>query len=238
MSDNISWQKKMKEGEHMTRICAVANQEQLAISADSMFTNKELNIISFRNRKLFYKNGLIIGMLGTCEVLTYKGTIYLKDCIREYLDLYTGENILDIILGIENDMRDLFSIFKLDNPTKLIFLWVDNFEFYCYALEIRYSRRNLGCDESVSVYPFGKIDLKNYSKYKFNNYMLDTGEGVDDIIVNKFYTSLPETITSNIIKEAIDVTRLTTVGGNVYTVILNKYGKGKTFINGKETFFN
>jgi hypothetical protein len=122
MSDNISWQKKMKEGEHMTRICAVANQEQLAISADSMFTNKELNIISFHNRKLFYKNGLIIGMLGTCEVLTYKGTIYLKDCIREYLDLYTGENMLDIILGIENDMRDLFSIFKLDNPTKLIFL--------------------------------------------------------------------------------------------------------------------
>lgn len=115
---------------------------------------------------------------------------------------------------------------------------MDNFEFYCYALEIRYSRRNLGCDESVSVYPFGKIDLKNYSKYKFNNYMLDTGEGVDDIIVNKFYTSLPETITSNIIKEAIDDTRLTTVGGNVYTVILNKYGKGKTFINGKETFFN
>lgn len=134
--NNDTWLKPMKEGEHMTRICAVANEEQMAVSADSMFISTITNESSFDNKKLLCNNGLIIGMLGTSEVLTFKGNIYVKDCILEYLKTYTGKNILEVIEGIESDMRDMFSIFKLDNPTKIIFLWVDDSEFYCYALEI------------------------------------------------------------------------------------------------------
>lgn len=69
---NDTWLKPMKEGEHMTRICAVANEEQLAVSADSMFINKITDGKSFHKRKLFFNKGLIIGILGSCEILTFK----------------------------------------------------------------------------------------------------------------------------------------------------------------------
>lgn len=235
--NNDTWLKPMKEGEHMTRICAVANEEQLAVSADSMFINKMTNEKSLHNKKLFFNNGLIIGMLGTSEVLTFKGNIYVKDCILEYLKTYTGKNILEVIEGIESDMRDMFSIFKLDNPTKIIFLWVDDSEFYCYALEIRYDRSeiNFGNCHAISIYPFGKIDLENYFKYKFNNFLLDTGEGVDDIIINQFYTSSPFQISFDIVKSAVDDTRLTTVGGDVYTIIMDNKKNIQSFINGIES---
>lgn len=202
-----------------------------------MFISTITNESSFDNKKLFCNNGLIIGMLGTSEVLTFKGNIYVKDCIQEYLKTYTGKNILEVIEGIESDMRDMFSIFKLDNPTKIIFLWVDDSEFYCYALEIRYDRSEItfGNSHAISVYPFGKIDLENYFKYRFNNYLLDTGEGVDDIIINHFFTSSPSTISSSVVKSAVDDVHLTTVGGDVYTIIMDNQKNIQSFINGIES---
>lgn len=33
--------RKLMDGEYMTRICAVANNERIVLSADSLFTNSE-----------------------------------------------------------------------------------------------------------------------------------------------------------------------------------------------------
>lgn len=231
--DNIkSWliSGKQKEGNYMTRICSAASDDLLSVSADSMYTNTQLGTFTYDNQKLFYRHGIIIGLLGMSEIHTLKGMIDIKDCINEHLDSYNGNNILETIENVKQDISECYDILKYPGTTQLIFMWIHQSQFYCYPFEIRFNGPNtFGCP--ILILPFGAITEESFDKYKFNKHSIDSGEGILDIKILEYFDNKPKDFSYNIVKEAVKDKTLKTVGGNIYTITMNNEGNIMTYIN-------
>lgn len=212
--------KYMRNGDFMTRICAIANNQQCAVSADTMLTNTETNEKTYR-KKILYKKGIIISLSGTLELFAGPIRIDFIEYFQEYLNRHDGEFGLSDIDRIETELSNIFAQYPYYQGLCINFYWIENktFRTYCYEI-VTDEKISLG---SLIKYPFGKLREDNKDLYIFNNHILHCGEGVDGIYVLNCFDVNPVEA-KNIVEKAIINPDLSTVGGQCQTIVMNLDG--------------
>lgn len=212
--------KYMRNGDFMTRICAVANDKQCVVAADTMLTNSYTKEKSYRN-KIIYKNGLIISLSGTLEIFAGPVKVDFIQYFEDYINHVKNPFSLSDIEKIERELNDIFIQYPFYDGLCINYYWTDGqvFRTYCYEIV---TNKNISLGSLVK-YPFGKIQESNKDLFIFNNHILHCGEGVDGIYVLNSYDMQPVEA-SNIVQEAIANPQLSTVGGKVQSVEMNLDG--------------
>lgn len=220
-----SWLQTMKEGEFMTRISAAATKNALAVTADSMFTNTITNEKTINNQKIYYGNNMIVGLLGSIEFITSQGTVSLSIPVQKCLD-DSSQSGIELINEIEKSIIETYKQYSYNIPTSLIFFWRENDTFYMFCSEIRYVNHHFGTAEIKVYYPFGNIHQNNMDLFDFSNRCIQAGDGlitnpqIDWISKNSNVLDVSFRYT----KEAILSPQITTVGGPVYSIVLDEKG--------------
>lgn len=208
----------MKEGEFMTRICAVSDDRILSVSADSLFVNTITKEKTVNNKKLISNENMIVGGLGSLELITNRGTIQIMEVIHRHLHL--SKNSIQTIKDIEDEIMQIVLYFHYSSPIQLVFFWKEEKHFYMYSSQIKYS---IEFGQLEPFRPFGQISEKNKFKFMFHHYILDAGEGAKnnlDVHYLSHSEHSPSFMSYNIVQEAINDKTLETVGGKVKTITL------------------
>lgn len=227
--------RKLMDGEYMTRICAVANNERIVLSADSLFTNSETKEKTTDNIKIAYNNQMIVGLLGAIEIFTSLGNVSIRSYIQDYLN-NTEDCGLNLMNHLISYIKDFYQIYQVHLPTYYIFLYREGSKFYMWYCTIYYSNETFGENRVVLEYPLNPINSENKEKYVFENYMMVAGDGLPtNPIIERIDDDLLMKRANIVVKQAIMDDNIPTVGGQIYTVELDKDGYTKTYIDGKAT---
>ena len=149
-------------------------------------------------------------------------TDYILDAINEY----KTNDIFSVTENLLKKIEEVYAKLRLtDSNTDILIFWQEEGYFYLNTVEVNFRGRH---------YPFGKVMQANKHLYIFNNHFLQTGEGIKnpDIIVSEIYNIEPIDFVTAGIQSAIHDETLTTVGGSVYSVIMDKEGEVKMHVNG------
>lgn len=235
MVEELFFTNNLKEGEYMTRICAVCNDREIAVSADSLFTSSLTNERSVDNLKLCYSDNMIIGILGTSEFITGEGKYSIRNHVQKYMnDNYQKGHEIDFIYELIEEIKGLFNRYMYEKPCCLIHFWKEGNHCYAYYYQI-YARYGTFIGENKVIFftDIGNISQHNKSLFDITHKMLICGDGLKSNPT--FYEgnySYPLDLSISKTREAILDTRLATIGGSVYTVQLNT--EIKTYKDSKE----
>lgn len=229
--------RKLKDGEYMTRICAVANNDGLVVASDSLFTNSITKEKTADHLKISYSKNMVVALLGTIEVFTSIGNVSVRNYIQDYL-VHTEYQGLSLLNHLIIYIKELYHIYKITLPTHYIFFYREDGNFYMWYCTIYYSHEIFGESRIVIDYPLNPIHSENKDKYEFNKYMLVAGDGLPvNPIIERIddCNEILNTRAYTIVKQAVLDDEITTVGGPIYSVELNKNGNIQTYIEGKAT---
>lgn len=202
------------KGKYMTRICIASNHQELYFASDSLFINTIYDKRIYTDIKATYKRGIIIGILGDSEFLTFNGNVRVKEILNVCLKQYNSIDVL--IEDIINSLSSFFQNSLVFMNTQLIILWVENNQFYSFPLQV---------NNNGLVFPKGKFSYKNLNNYQLNNNYIELGEGVNDYIeTNLWSTKLIKNLVINNTQKAIDDSDLSTVGGEVKCIRMDIKG--------------
>ena len=218
--------KKMKEGEFMTRICSVANSQQLAVCADSMFTNSITNQKTTNNQKLFYGNQMIVGILGASEVFTFRGVISIGQTIQNTINSSKSQG-----LKLRNEIREnldrIWVKYGVTQPCLITYFWKGNDKFYMYCEEIRTLVSDFGEQKNLHVYsPYGNINEENKHLFQFSCLSMQAGDGLlDNPTLEKVSNEVsPLDIAYANTRKAVENPSIDTVDGPIYGITLDDKG--------------
>ena len=202
----------------MTRVTSAANDEILVVSADSLLTNNITNNKTYK-KKILHNKKIIIALLGQIELITSNGIIefdkVIENIIKQEINPYLVEN--QIIQTVEKyfskyyNKHFLLRAFQLNGDYKIM-------PFLNYAFGYDYKTK----DNVIKV---------------MNHYYFDTGEGAGNHLLG-FLNTNPLDFSIQTVRNAINNTDFQTVGGDVFTVTLDKHGIIETYVNGRKNSFN
>ena len=226
MKSNLNNLSIQKEVNRMSRIMAAARNDVLVVGADTQLTNSYNHTKQFDSKKIFYDKNIVICILGTIEILTSGGNIMLTDYILDAINEYKTNDIFSVTENLLKKIEEVYAKLRLtDSNTDILIFWQEEGYFHLNTVEVNFRGRH---------YPFGKVMQANKHLYIFNNHFLQTGEGIKnpDIIVSEIYNIEPIDFVTAGIQSAIHDETLTTVGGSVYSVKMDKEGEVKMHVNG------
>ena len=224
--------KKLKDGEYMTRICAVANNDKLVVASDSLFTNSITKGKTADHLKIAYSKNMVVSLLGAIEIFTSTGNISIRSYIQDYLE-HTEHQGLNLLNHLIVYIKELYHIYKIALPTHYIFFYREGGNFYMWYCTIYYSYKDFGEGRIVVDYPLNPIHSKNKNKYIFKDYMMIAGDGLsNNPIIEKVFddNTMINKRAYTIVKQAVLDDKITTVGGPIYSVELGKSGNVQTYV--------
>lgn len=236
MVKNLIFGNLLKDGEYMTRICAVCNQNELSVSADSQFTNSLTNEKTINNLKLCYQDNMIIGILGVSEFITSNGNYSIRNHIQSFMNQYydAGKEI-EFIHVLIDDLKRLYGKYLYERPCCVIHFWKEDNICYAYYYQM-YAKRNIFIGNSQVVFftDIGNISVGNKELFDITNKMIICGDGLrynPEFYQGEYLYPLELSISKT--KEAVMDRTLTTIGGPVYSVQIQD--DVHTYIDGKAT---
>lgn len=224
--------KKLKDGEYMTRICAVANNDKLVVASDSLFTNSITKEKTADHLKIAYSKNMVVSLLGAIEIFTSTGNISIRSYIQDYLE-HTEHQGLSLLNHLMTYIKKLYQIYKITIPTHYIFIYRDNGNFYMWYCTIYYSHETFGENRIVIDYPLNPIQSGNKDKYEFKKYMLVAGDGLPvNPIIERIddCNEILNTRAYTVVKQAVLDEKIPTVGGLIYSIELDINGNMKTYV--------
>lgn len=236
----LQWGNKLKDGDYMSRICIAANEIELTISADSLFTNSITHETSEDNQKVFYNQSEIVAVLGTSELFVAKGTIHIGKILQDFLK-ETSVHGLEALHALQEKMGLLCDIYKFTKPCLIMFLWREKDKFYMYFFDVHYQfvSHSFGIEKGVEIQsPLVPVTPENKQNYIIDNLVIEAGDGLEtNPTINRI--SYRNTLDSSVakVKEAILNKNTPTVGGPIYSITMDKEGNIETYINGIEKYF-
>lgn len=228
MEQILDWSQLIfKKEKTMTRVTAAANDEILVVSADSLLTNNITWNKTYK-KKILHNKKIIIALLGQIELITSDGIIefdkVIEDILKQEISPYLVEN--QIIQTVER----YFSKYYNKNFLQVCLFWRENQYFLLRAFQLNGYFKN----SPFLNYAFGyDYKTKNNVIKIMNHYYFDTGEGVENNLLG-FLNTNPLNFSIQTVRNAINNTDFKTVGGEVFTVTLDKHGNIETYVNGNK----
>ena len=215
----------------MTRVTSAANDEILVVSADSLLTNNITNNKTYK-KKILHNKKIIIALLGQIELITSNGIIefdkVIENIIKQEINPYLVEN--QIIQTVEK----YFSKYYNKNFLQVCLFWRENQHFLLRAFQLNGDYKIMPFLNYAFGYDYKTKD--NVIKV-INHYYFDTGEGAGNHLLG-FLNTNPLDFSIQTVRNAINNTDFQTVGGDVFTVTLDKHGIIETYVNGRKNSFN
>lgn len=231
MDDALNWNHLIfRKDKTMTRITVAANDEILVVSGDSLLTN---NVSHHKNykKKVLHNESVIVALLGYIDIMTSDGVIefdrIIEGILKEENNPYMVED------RIIRTVRDYYTRYKHGYFLQVCLFWKENKYFLTRVVQLNGDLTNLG----FFNYAFGHaFETKEPIIKIMNHYTFDTGEGSKDSLLSELHEN-PFNFSLQTVTDVVQDKALNTVGGDIFTVSMDKYGQIKEYINGKEVSY-